>query len=215
MCTFPPIASVPAFSARSTFTSALLIAASVFARTKVSIRTSSGDGIYREHHRIPPSKLGGIHLLNFRNQLFQHLQRLSLSFFGRNEIGRIMSRVQNDVEQLSDFLDSGAFWVTGEILSLIAIAVAMFAINFTFALITLSVVPVLFTFILLWQKARVSFIRIRQAVSVVNSALQENVSGIRVIQNLSRENINARHFKAEIGGGGISGSFSLFRYYSQ
>jgi ATP-binding cassette subfamily B protein len=135
-------------------------------------------------------------LLNLRGEIFDHLQRLSASFFDHNEVGRIMSRVQNDVGQLGDFLDSGAFWVTGEVVSLIAIAFAMFAMEFNLALTTLSVVPLLFTFMLLWQKrARKSFIKVRQAVSVVNGALQENISGVRVIQSLSREDLNSQRFE--------------------
>jgi len=135
-------------------------------------------------------------LLSLRSQVFDHLQRLSVSFFDRNEVGRIMSRVQNDVGQLGDFLDSGAFWVTGEVLSLIAIAVAMFTMNVNLALVTLSVVPLLFIFTALWQRrARLSFIGVRRAISAVNGALQENISGVRVIQSLSREELNSRRFE--------------------
>ena len=135
-------------------------------------------------------------LLNLRSQIFDHIQRLSGSFFDRNAVGRIMSRVQNDVGQLGDFLDSGAFWVTGEVISLIAIASAMFGMDVNLALVSLSVVPVLFFFTLQWQKgARKRFIRVRQAISAVNAALQENISGVRVIQSLSREDLNARRFE--------------------
>ncbi len=136
------------------------------------------------------ARLGQSILLNLRSQLFDHLQRLSVRFFDRNEVGRIMSRVQNDVGELGDFLDSGAFWVVGEIVSLVAIIFALFAMNFNLALLTLSVVPLLFLFILFWQrKARQSFIRVRQAIAPVNAALQENISGVRVIQSLSREEL--------------------------
>jgi len=135
-------------------------------------------------------------LLNLRCQIFDHLQRLSVRFFDRNAVGRIMSRVQNDVGQLGDFLDSGAFWVIGEVISLAAIASAMFGMDLPLALITLSVVPVLCGFTLMWQKgARRSFIQVRQTISAVNAALQENIAGVRVIQSLSREDLNARRFE--------------------
>ena len=141
------------------------------------------------------ARLGQSILLNLRSQLFDHLQRLSVRFFDSNEVGRIMSRVQNDVGELGDFLDSGAFWVAGEIVSLIAIVFALFAMDFKLALLTLSVVPLLFLFIIFWQsKARQSFIRVRQAIALVNAALQENISGVRVIQSLSREELNSQHF---------------------
>jgi len=135
-------------------------------------------------------------LLELRRQVFDHIQRLSVRFFDRNKAGRIMSRVQNDVSELGDFLDSGAFWVAGEIISMIAIAVTMFTMVFNLAIITLSVVPLLILFLWLWQKrARLSFITVRRAISLVNSALQENISGIRVIQSLSREELNSQRFE--------------------
>jgi len=135
-------------------------------------------------------------LLNLRSQVFDHLQRLSASFFDHNKVGRIMSRVQNDVEQVGEFLDSGAFWVIGEVVSLVAIAIVMLAMDFNLALVTLSVIPLLFIFMLFWQRrARWSFVRVMRAISAVNTALQENISGVRVIQSLSREEENSRRFE--------------------
>jgi len=134
-------------------------------------------------------------LLRLRRQVFSHLQRLSISFFDHNEAGRIMSRAQDDVGELGDFLDSGAFWVVGEVVSLIAIVVVMLSMSFTLAIISLAVVPFLFWFIIVWQKkARQSFIYARQKLSAVNASLQENITGIRIIQSLSREKINSEHF---------------------
>jgi ATP-binding cassette subfamily B protein len=141
------------------------------------------------------ARLGQSILLNLRSQLFNHLQHLSLRFIESNEVGRVMSRVQDDTGEVGDFLDSGVFWVAGEIISLIAIVIAMVAMNFKLALLTLIVVPLLFIFIMLWQTtARRSFIKVRQALAPVNAALQENISGVRVIQSLSREELNSQHF---------------------
>ena len=134
-------------------------------------------------------------LLRLRRQVFSRLQRLSISFFDHNEAGRIMSRAQDDVGELGDFLDSGAFWVVGEVISLVAIIVVMLTMSFSLALISLAVVPFLFWFIIVWQKkARQSFIFARQKLSAVNASLQENITGIRIIQSLSREKINSGHF---------------------
>ena len=141
------------------------------------------------------ARLGQAILLKLRNQLFDHLQRLSVRFFDRHEAGRIMSRVHNDLGELGDFLDSGAFWVAGEVVSLTTIVFTLFALDFELALLTLSVIPVLFIFLIFWQKkARQNFINVRKAIAVVNGALQENISGIRVIQSLSREELNSQHF---------------------
>jgi ATP-binding cassette subfamily B protein len=134
-------------------------------------------------------------LLRLRRQVFSHLQRLSISFFDHNEAGRVMSRAQDDVGEIGDFLDSGAFWVVGEVVSLITIIIVMLGMNLKLGLITLSVTPFVIIFVFLWQnKARHSFIAARQALSAVNSSLQENITGIRIIQSLSREKVNTEHF---------------------
>ncbi len=134
-------------------------------------------------------------LLRLRRQVFSHLQRLTISFFDHNEVGRVMSRAQDDVSEIGDFLDSGAFWVLGEVISLVTIIVVMLGMNLKLALITMSVAPFLFVFIFFWQgRARRSFINARRALSAVNSSLQENITGIRIIQSLSREKVNTEYF---------------------
>jgi ABC-type multidrug transport system fused ATPase/permease subunit len=141
------------------------------------------------------ARLGQSILLNLRSQVFDHLQRLSIRFFESNKVGRIMSRVQNDVGELGDFLDSGAFWVAGEVVSLVAVVIALLLMDLKLALLTLAVIPFLVIFITFWQgHARRYFIKVRQAIALVNSALQENISGVRVIQSLSREDLNSRYF---------------------
>jgi ABC-type multidrug transport system fused ATPase/permease subunit len=141
------------------------------------------------------ARLGQAILLKLRKQLFDHLQHLSVRFFDHNEAGRIMSRMHNDVGELGDFLDSGAFWVAGEVVSLTTIVFTLLAMDFKLALLTLIVIPVLFLFLIFWQRrARQNFIKVRQTLAVVNGALQENISGIRVIQSVSREELNSQHF---------------------
>ncbi len=141
------------------------------------------------------ARLGQSILLNLRSQLFDHLQRLSARFYDRTEAGRIMSRMHSDVGELGEFLDSGAFWVAGEVVILAGVVLTLFAMDYRLALVTLSVIPALFFFLAFWQrKARQYFIRVRRAIAAVNGALQENISGIRVIQSLSREELNFRHF---------------------
>jgi ABC-type multidrug transport system fused ATPase/permease subunit len=134
-------------------------------------------------------------LLRLRRQVFNHLQRLSISFFDHNEAGRVMSRAQDDVGEIGDFLDSGAFWVVGEVVSLATIIIVMLGMDLKLGLITLSVTPFVVIFVFLWQdRARRSFIIARQALSAVNASLQENITGIRIIQSLSREKVNTENF---------------------
>ena len=133
-------------------------------------------------------------LYDLRMDLFKHLQRLSLSFYDRNEVGKVMSRVQNDVQQLQEFL-SIVVLSLADVLSLAGIIAVMVAMDASLALITLSVVPLLFVMLVVWQRyARGAFVRVRQAIAVVNSGLQENISGVRVVQSLNREQVNIRQF---------------------
>ena len=134
-------------------------------------------------------------LRTLRIELFNHIQRLSMSFFDENEVGRIMSRVQNDVRQLQEVL---SIFVNslGQVLSLIGIVGAMMFLNVRLALITLAVVPILFIALNIWQRfARRSFMRVRTAIAEVNSGLQENISGVRVVQSLNQEQRNIRRFE--------------------
>ena len=133
-------------------------------------------------------------LYKLRMDMFTHLQRLSMSFYDRNEVGRVMSRVQNDVQQLQEFL-SIVLVTLGDVLSISGIIVAMLLLNFKLGLITLSVIPLLFMMLMMWQGyARRSFMRVRKAIAVVNSGLQENISGVRVVQSLNREDANVKSF---------------------
>jgi ATP-binding cassette subfamily B protein len=133
-------------------------------------------------------------LYSLRVGMFDHLQRQSLSFFDRIEVGRVMSRVQNDVLQLQEFL-SIVVITLGDALSLLGIVTVMLLMNWKLALVTFVVIPVLIVVLMVWQRfARTAYLRVRAAIAVVNAGLQENISGVRVIQSLNREDVNLRRF---------------------
>ncbi|MPZ48709.1 MAG: ATP-binding cassette domain-containing protein [Dehalococcoidia bacterium] len=134
-------------------------------------------------------------LYQIANNMFNHIIRLSLSFFDKNETGRIMSRVQNDVNVLQQFLSSGALQTIGNLFELVLIVVIMFSLNWQLAALSWTVIPVFVGMLLIWQQyARRSFRNARAAISAVTASLQEDVSGVRVIQSLGRENANYRQF---------------------
>ncbi len=134
-------------------------------------------------------------LYRMRTEMFDHLHRLSLSFFDHNKVGKLMSRVQNDVSQLQEVITAGILNMITSVLTLVGITVVMILMNWRLALITLSIVPVLAIVIFIWQKyARRAFVRVRQAIAVVNDQLQESISGVRVVQSLSREQVNLQQF---------------------
>ncbi|MBI2846953.1 MAG: ABC transporter ATP-binding protein [Chloroflexi bacterium] len=143
---------------------------------------------------ITMAKVGQGVLLDLRTQTFNHLQRLSMSFFDRNEVGRIMSRVQNDIQQLQEFLTTGILSL-GDLLTLAGVIFALFWMNAELAAVTLIVVPMLLIVMAYWQgHARRAFMRVRRTIALVNAGLQENISGVRVVQSFNREELNMRRF---------------------
>jgi ATP-binding cassette subfamily B multidrug efflux pump len=133
-------------------------------------------------------------LFRLRGDMFAHLQKLSLSYFDKTEVGRIMSRVQGDVFQLQEFL-AVAIVTVGEVLSLVGIIVALILLNMQLGLISMSVWPLLVLIVIFWQPlAKKSFIRVRKAVSTVNGALNENITGVRVVQSMNRQDRNLQLF---------------------
>ena len=152
-------------------------------------------------------------LEKLRVDLFSHIQRLSLSFFDHHEVGILMSRAQNDVLALQELLTNGFFAVLQDILSLLIIVYFLFSMNWKLALVALTVVPILVLVMAFWQRmARTAFMRVRTALAAVNADLQENISGVRVIQSLTREDtntrefdqVNAAHFDANVQAGRLS-----------
>ena len=143
------------------------------------------------------AKVGQGVLYDLRSAMFSHLQRLSLSFYDKTQVGRIMSRVQGDVGQLQEF--SGLMVMTlGDLLSLAGIVVALLVMNFKLGLIAMVTVPMLVGIMSVWQPyARRAFMRARRAVSIVNSSLNENITGVRVVQSMNRQSHNLEIFEGK------------------
>ena len=163
-------------------------------------------------HQVILAYMGQRVLHDLRSELFSHLQDLSLGFHNKYPVGAIMSRVQNDVYQLQEF-----FFILimslADLLTLFVIIVAMFIMAPMLAGLTLVTIPLLIIVIIFWQQyARKSFIRVRQAIARVNVGLQENISGIRVVQGLNRQdtnydnfdNLNTEHLQANLQSSRIS-----------
>ncbi len=99
-------------------------------------------------------------IYRMRTELFEHLHRLSLSFFDRNKVGKLMSRVQNDVQQLQELVTQGILSLITSLLTLVGIVIIMLTMNWLLGLIMLTMVPVMALAVWVWQKyARQAFIR--------------------------------------------------------
>ena len=129
-------------------------------------------------------------LIDMRRAMYEHLQRISLSFMDKTEIGKLMSRLQGDVAALQEFLQTAVFAI-GDLVLLIGIIGAMIWLDWRLGLLTLAVLPFLFIIRIIWLPfARKSFLRARVTSSIVSGALAENINGIRAVQGMSREYVN-------------------------
>ncbi len=147
--------------------------------------------------QLTMAKVGLQVLYMLRRDMFAHLQKLSLRFYDKTEVGRIMSRVQGDVNQLQE-ASHVVVMLLADILGLAGIVVAMMAMNVQLALISMSVIPVLVLIMVVWQPfARKAFIKVRRAISIVNGSLNENITGVRVVQSMNRQDRNYELFDAK------------------
>ncbi|MBI5367723.1 MAG: ABC transporter ATP-binding protein [Planctomycetes bacterium] len=154
------------------------------------------QGLFRYGETWITSVVGQRVVLDVRLAVFEQLQRLSLAFYDRNPVGRLVTRVTSDVEALKELLTSGLIAAITDAALLLGISGILFAIDARLALVTLSMVPPLFVIAEYFRRAaRVAYRDSRRALSRLNSYLQENISGMRVVQSLLREARNADSFR--------------------
>lgn len=141
------------------------------------------------------ARVGQAVIYDLRTILFHHLQRLSLGFFSRYSVGRVITRVIDDVETLRDFLTWAVLAIARNILTLVLIIAVMLQMNLRLALLTFSVLPAMVLAAVLFRRlSRMTYRKVRGAVAWVNSVLAENVNGVRVVQAFSRQDYNRRAF---------------------
>ena len=129
-------------------------------------------------------------LFNMRRAMYLHLQRISMSFMDKTEIGRLMARLQGDVSALQEFLETAVFAI-GDLITLIGIICVLLILDPVLGALTLIVIPVLFLARMVWlPRAKRAFLRSRELASEVNGALNENVNGVKIVQGMVRERIN-------------------------
>jgi len=134
-------------------------------------------------------------MYDLRMEIFAHLQRLPLPFFDRNPVGRLMTRVTNDVQALNELFTSGLVAVFGDVFMLAGIVIAMLNLNWQLTLVTLSVVPLLFIATIIFKhKVRHAERLIRVRIARINAFLQENITGMTVVQLFNREAENFKRF---------------------
>ena len=135
-------------------------------------------------------------IYNIRQQVFSHLQKMKLSYFDKNPVGRLVTRVTNDTETLNDMYTNVLVTLFKDLLILLGTVVIMFRMHVLLALVTLAVTPIVVLVTVIFRlKVREVYRRVRTTLARINSAFSENVTGMRIIQLFNREKENFNEFK--------------------
>jgi len=151
---------------------------------------------------------------DLRSQIFAHLQRLELAFFDRNPVGRLMTRVTSDVEALNEMFTSGVVTIFGDVFTIGAIITAMLILNWRLALVTFTVLPLVFASAWLFRtRVRRAYRDIRLRLARINAFLQERITGMSVTQLFRQEEQTFSRFD-EINRDHLSAHLKSITYYA-
>lgn len=146
-------------------------------------------------------------IFDLRMELFDHLQKLAMRFFDKNPVGRLVTRLTNDIEVLNEMFSSGIVMVFADVFTIAGILIFMFSLDWQLTLIALSVIiPLAYATVIFRRKVRVAYRDVRTLVARMNAFLQEHISGILVVKIFNKEqkmlddfeDINLKHTKANV-----------------
>jgi len=147
-------------------------------------------------HRYLINWLGSKLELDVRMDIFRHLQRLSLNFYARREVGSIVSRATNDIDKITELVTSGVASVLADLLTLVGIVTIMLWMNPRLSMITFSIIPLMVVFMYFWgRRVRKVYRETRKTIASVSAQMEESVSGMREIQSYSKEGETRREFQ--------------------
>jgi ATP-binding cassette subfamily B protein len=153
------------------------------------------SSVLRYAQTMLASYVGQKAMYDLRVQLFAHLQGLSLTFFDRNPVGRLMTRITNDIDALTDMVTQGVVAIFGDIVVIGVIAIVLLVLDFRLALVTFAALPLLIWLTMYFRRImRDSFRSIRIRLARINAYLNENLSGMAIVQLFTRERAAFRQF---------------------
>ncbi|MBL8744437.1 MAG: ABC transporter ATP-binding protein, partial [Myxococcales bacterium] len=197
---------------------ALLLMASGFALARPTIMGQGLDGIGKDPHAITRAGImltlaivleqalafpqmylmqmaGARAMANLRRAVFEFLHSRSLSFFDRTPVGRLVTRVTNDVDAIGEMFASGAFNALGDLVRLVAIVVLLVRLDYQMSLIAFAALPPVMLGVNYTRKRiREAFREVRTKTARMNAYLNEQVSGMAIVQAFAREEDGAREF---------------------
>ena len=134
-------------------------------------------------------------MMDLRMELFSHIQKLPVSFFDKNPVGRLVTRLTNDIAALGELFSAGLIVVIGDVFIIVGIIVTMFLLNVKLALAALCVFPVIMIIsIFFGRRIKIAFREIKRKLARINSYLNENITGMKTIQLFNREKKNYETF---------------------
>jgi ATP-binding cassette subfamily B multidrug efflux pump len=153
-------------------------------------------------------------MVDMRRAIYAHLQRLPVAYFDKNPVGRLMTRVTTDVDAVNELFTSGVVTVFGDLFTLFGIMGVMVWMNWRLALVTFAVIPLFFVVTNWFRRgSRRSFREVRQWIARINAFLQENITGMSVVQLFRREEKNVAAF-AEINRKHADANMDQIFYYA-
>jgi len=140
----------------------------------------------------------GQHIIrDLRAKIFRHILQFKMSYFDRNSVGKLVTRVVSDIETIAAFFSAGVFTIVSDVLQMFAIAALMFYFNWKLAFIALAVLPILIYATRVFQQAiKATFQEVRNQVANLNGFVQERVTGMKIVQLFNRERIEYENFNA-------------------
>jgi ATP-binding cassette subfamily B multidrug efflux pump len=140
----------------------------------------------------------GQHIIrDIRAKIFRHILQFKMSYFDRNSVGKLVTRVVSDIETIAAFFSTGVFTIVSDVLQMFAITALMFYFNWKLAFIALSVLPILIYATRIFQQAiKATFQEVRNQVANLNGFVQERVTGMKIVQLFNRERIEYENFNA-------------------
>ncbi len=135
-------------------------------------------------------------MYDMRMQIYTHLQRLDLSFYDRNPVGRLMTRVTTDVDVINDLFTSGVVAAFGDLFMLVGIFVTLLWMDWRLALIAFSVLPLILVLAQWFRRnVRDSYRKVRLRIARINAFLNEHINGMATVQLFRREEVNYGRFE--------------------
>jgi subfamily B ATP-binding cassette protein MsbA len=138
----------------------------------------------------------GQHIIrDIRAKIFRHILQFKMSYFDKNSVGKLVTRVVSDIETIAAFFSNVVFTILSDILKMLAVSIVMLILNWKLALITLAILPILIYATKLFQVAiKATFQEVRNQVANLNGFVQERVTGMKIVQLFNRENIEYQNF---------------------